>query len=193
MADWTPGTPVHLTTDRFIIRSTTPKDITPKFLKWQNDRELRIGQNQRGPKMDRVKMLNVLSKNDNARRFLLLITTRLGNAPIGFFAANVAPTDKVAETTVVIGDRNWWGKGVVTEARARLVDFLFDEVGLNKVMGRPHARNLPSIFNYRAQGFKCEGILRQQMTSIVDGESIDQMVFSMLRDEWKALKEKGKT
>jgi len=182
---WTSEKAVRLTTKRFIIRSMVAGDVTPTFLRWQNDSELRAGQNLRAPRITRDVALKTVKSADNARRFYLLICASIAETPIGFFAVNIDASNKVGETIVVIGDRHWWGKSVVTEARAALLDFLFDEVGLRKVVGKPHARNLASLFNYRAQGFTCEGVLRDQLMSVADGTPLDQMVFGLLRDEWQ--------
>ena len=189
---WKPKDPVRLTTRRFVIRSMTARDVTPTFLRWQNDRELRAGQNLHAPRVTREIALKTIKSADNARRFYLLICATIAETPIGFFGVNADHADGFAETIVVIGDRHWWGKSVVTEARAALLDFLFDEVGMRKVLGKPHARNLASVFNYRVQGFNCEGVLREQLKSVADGTPLDQMVFGLLRDDWQASKEAAK-
>ena len=72
------------------------------------------------------------------------------------------------------------------ETRATLLDFLFDQMDLHKVTGRPHGRNFSSIYNYKALGFHCEAVLREQMRSIKDDQRLDQLIFGMLRDEWHA-------
>lgn len=94
------------------------------------------------------------------------------------------PVHRCGETSVVIGDQAYWGKNVVIEARTALLNFLFDRVGLHKILGRPHGRNFSSIFNYKAQGFRCEGILKEQMRSIKDGERLDQLIFGITKKEW---------
>jgi len=182
---WTPGTPVRLTTRRFILRSMTQADVGRDFLRWQRDEELCIGQNLPPRKTTRQSALRSLQKADNRRVFYLMICASIGELPIGFYAVRADTTNRVAETIVVIGDKKYWGKGVVLETRAALIDFLFDELGMHKIIGRPHARNLASVFNYKAQGFNCEAVLRQQLTSVVDGSRLDQLVFALLRDDWR--------
>ena len=60
------------------------------------------------------------------------------------------------------------GKNIVIEARSAILDFLFDELKMHKVLGKPHGRNFSSIFNYKAMGFACEAVLREQMLAIDD-------------------------
>ena len=54
-----------------------------------------------------------------------------------------------------------------------------------KVYGRVDGRNMASIFNYKAQGFTNEAILRQHSQG-ADGERHDLLTFGMLRAEWMA-------
>ena len=183
---WASGQPVRLTTKRFVIRSMVPKDINATFLKWQSDRELRAGQNQKPGKVGRDEAFKILRRADNAAVFYLMIGASVAELPVGFFGITADMSDRYAETFVVIGNRDYWGKGTVLEARAALLDFLFDDLGMHKVLGRVHGRNLPSIFNYKAQGFTCEAVLREQLTSATDGSRLDQLVFAILAEEWRA-------
>jgi RimJ/RimL family protein N-acetyltransferase len=96
----------------------------------------------------------------------------------------------VAGFNLVIGDKSYWGKGVVNEVRASLLDEFFERQGIEKAFGTPLARNFPAVFNYKAQGWKLEGVLRGQCKSIVDGSRLDQYHFGMLRDEWRARRRK---
>ncbi len=57
------------------------------------------------------------------------------------------------------------------------------EMKVAKVYGRLHARNHASIFNYKAQGFTCEAILRRHEVG-PDGERRDMLMFGLLREEW---------
>ena len=83
----------------------------------------------------------------------------------------------------MIGDRENWAKKVVPEARSGLLVFLFGTLSLHKVWGAVYTRNLSAVFNYKAMGFHCEGILRQEALSR-DGSWLDIYRFSLLRSEW---------
>jgi RimJ/RimL family protein N-acetyltransferase len=85
---------------------------------------------------------------------------------------------------VLLGERDWWGRHVVVETRAAILDFLFERAGMEKVAGRPFTRNVAAVASYNAMGFRCEGILRSQMRCF-DGSRLDQYFFAMLRDEWR--------
>ena len=93
---------------------------------------------------------------------------------------------RTANFNVLIGEKDYWGQKVINETRAALLDFLFTQRGVEKAYGRPLARNFPAVFNYQAQGWRLEGVLRGQAKSVVDGSRLDQYHFGMLATEWLA-------
>ena len=189
---WTPGSPVNLTSRRFRIRSITPNDIGGPFMRWQRDRDILEGLNQHRAPYTRNDLVKTMRRMDNKRKFTLIIEPALGGPPIGYFIVGVDPNDQRAETTIVIGDKNWWGKGVVTEARARLLDFLFDDADIEKVTGHPHGRNLASIFNYKSMGFRCEAVLKDHLKNAYGEGRLDGLIFAILADEWRQVRDKFK-
>jgi RimJ/RimL family protein N-acetyltransferase len=106
---------------------------------------------------------------------------------IGFIMVFLDPYNRIARTAATIGDKAFWGKEVVLECRAAVLGFLFDEMGVHKVWGRVNTRNIPSVFNYKAQGFVCEGVMREHGRK-PDGSRVDQYLFGLLRKDWVAAK-----
>jgi RimJ/RimL family protein N-acetyltransferase len=64
-----------------------------------------------------------------------------------------------------------------------LINYLFQVVGLNKVMADTGAFNHASIALLRSLGFRQEGCLRQHQ--LLDGVLHDQLLFSVLAEEWQ--------
>lgn len=190
MIDWTPHQPLVLETERFIVRSLAPAGITEAYISWWNDEEVQTGLGQAPRGWGRAEAVQHVKRFDNNTRFHLGIHVRGEGTLIGFIAIFLEGQGR-ALTNIVIGDKSYWGKGVVLEVRARVLDFIFDHLGLEKVHGRLIARNFPSICNYHAQGFTCEGVLRSHDTA-PDGSRADICLFGLLREEWQARKGSGK-
>lgn len=57
--------------------------------------------------------------------------------------------------------RNWWHRGIMSEALGAVLDFFFDEVGVNRVESRHDPDNPNSGAVMRKCGMKYEGTLRQ--------------------------------
>lgn len=58
-------------------------------------------------------------------------------------------------------------------------------------LGRPLARNFPAVFNYRAQGWRLEGILKAHRRVHDSERRLDQYEFGLTKAEWIDLKRKG--
>lgn len=183
---WQPGALLTLHTERLTLRSMCREDVSPAMADWLADPEVMLGLNMPQRLMSRAQAVRWVLDFDNRQRFFLGIHVRPDGPLIGFFTVHCDPHTRCGETAVVVGDKAWWGKNVVREARAALLDFLFDTLALHKVLGRPHGRNFASIFNYKAMGFRCEAVLREQLLAIDDESRLDQLVFGMLRSEWLA-------
>lgn len=187
-APWKLGQPLQLETAHYIVRSMKPEDVTPDYLAWTQDEEIMYGVNSSPGRMTMTDLHRYVAKFNNRTSFHLGVFLKESGRLIGFYSIYWERRHNIAGTNVVIGDRDYWGKGVVLETRAAIIDFLFDRLKVAKVWGSPMARNIPSVFNYRAQGFKCEGVLRSHRVS-PKGERLDQFMFGLFPDEWKKVKE----
>jgi ribosomal-protein-alanine N-acetyltransferase len=167
---WEPGALLELRTERFVLRTMTREDVTDTFIGWIADPAVMLGMNLPRRRLSRAQAVRWVLSHDNRSRFFVAICLAGDGTQIGFFTIDCNLQHRVAETSVVIGDRAWWGKNVVIETRSALLDFLFGSVGMHEVLGRPHGRNFSSIYNYQAMGFQCEGVLREQMRSIGDDD-----------------------
>lgn len=82
----------------------------------------------------------------------------------------------------------WYGKafqrtGLNRNCKQLLLQFAFEEWGVERVELRADAKNAPSINAMKAIGCTVEGILRSNMT-IEAGGRRDSIVLSILKDEW---------
>ena len=156
---WKLGKPVILKTENYILRSLTPSDVNKKYIGWNRDPE--VMENVELPmNLPPQQLVRFVQTFNNSNRLHIGIFCKKGDLFIGYFNIFCDFKNRNARTAVVIGDRDYWGKKVVLETRAVILDFLFYVMGMHKVWGAIYARNLPSLFNYKAQGFTCEGVLR---------------------------------
>ena len=187
---WMPGEPVRLETPRFIVRSLEMKDVSERMARWASDPEImELVAPDAGP-MTVLQLKRQIKGFNNKASFILGIFNRDDALHIGNYRVYCNPKNRSAQTNVVIGDRAFWGQGVAIETRAAILDFLFSPMNIEKVWGVPYARNFASLFNYKAQGFRCEGIMLQNHR-LADGTRIDQYYFGLMRDEWLRQRDAG--
>ena len=84
--------------------------------------------------------------------------------------------------------RRWWGTAVNPEAKLLLLAHCFDDCGFGRVKIQTDARNLHSQAAIAKLGAQREGVLRRH-TRREDGTFRDTVVYSILADEWPAVRD----
>ncbi len=72
----------------------------------------------------------------------------------------------------------YWGRGYATEAARRVLDYAFDEMGLNRVEASHMTRNPASGRVMQKLGMQFEGIRREAV--LKDGVPVDLAVYAVL-------------
>lgn len=179
---WRFGTPLRLASANYVLTSIDPKTIPEEFVDWFADPEVMRFMND-PTNMTKDQLSKYFSTYNNKTRFALAITEKATQKPIGIFKIYIEAYNNHAHTSVLIGDKSYWGKGVVLEIRERAIAFLFQGIRLNKICGYVRGRNFPALFNYTKQKFTKEGIRKQHMRNH-EGGLDDVVEFALMRDEW---------
>jgi len=170
-------------TPSYRVGPLTAPDVDSRFVGWFTDSELAASANL--PRItDRDQCLRWAAGIERSGNLILVIRSKAEERAVGFFLVFLDRANALARTAVILGERDHWGRGVVLECRSALLDFLFERLGVHKVWGRVNTRNLPSVFNYKAQGFAVEGVLRRYAPDPEGGRG-DQYLFGLLRSEWR--------
>ncbi len=113
--------------------------------------------------------------------FRWAIVLKSSNEAIGSLSA--VPDEKTdsAELGWCIG-RPWWGRGIMPEAGAAVIAYLFDRAGLNRVAAKHDVRNPKSGRVMQKLGMTKEGVLRQ--AGRCNAGLGDVAVYSILRSEY---------
>jgi [ribosomal protein S5]-alanine N-acetyltransferase len=178
------GRPVLLTTKRFALRSLKPADASQRWISWLKDPEVMGPLNAPIRAWTAQELMAHIASANNNERYLVGIFDSASDVQIGFYMIDVDPFHRRATFNVVIGEKSWWGKCVINETRAALLDEFFNNRGVEKAAGMPFARNFPAVFNYKAQGWRHEGTLRGHCLSVAGGSRLDQFQFGLTKDEW---------
>jgi ribosomal-protein-alanine N-acetyltransferase len=101
----------------------------------------------------------------------------IGNCTLFHFNA----VSRRAEVGYALG-RPWWGMGYMHEALRTLLNYAFDDLGLNRLEADIDPRNLASARSLARLGFRKEGHLRQRW--IVNDEVSDTDLYGLLRADW---------
>lgn len=81
---------------------------------------------------------------------------------------------------IMIGDKEYWGKGYGSDALKVLIKFIFEEVNMNKIKLNVFSFNNRAIACYKKVGFKEEGILKKEIYR--NGRYHDEIIMAMFKD-----------
>ena len=102
---------------------------------------------------------------------------------IGIFQVRqLEPGFGTAEWGFAMGS-SFWGSGIFLDAAALVVDFAFDVVGTRRLEARAATANGRGNGALRKVGAVQEGVLRKSF--LRDGEYLDQILWTILDDDWR--------
>ena len=167
------------------LRAIEREDID-RFVRWFNDPEVRRYLLMYEP-MSRAKeerwFEERLSRKDD---IILAIEVRewdrwvhIGNVGLH----RIDWKNRVATLGIVIGEKEYWGKGYGTEAVRTMLRYAFHELGLNRVELETYSFNPRAQRCYQKAGFVREGVRRQALYR--DGEFHDVITMGILRSEFE--------
>ncbi|MBA2735855.1 MAG: GNAT family N-acetyltransferase [Pyrinomonadaceae bacterium] len=122
--------------------------------------------------------LTEFAKNGSFSASIILEEKFIG--AVGFHNLNL--TNKSAHTGYWLA-KEAQGKGIMTRCCRVLFNYLFDDVGLNRIQINCNIQNVKSRAIPERLGFKLEGIHRQ--VEWLNEEFRDWAVYAMLKEDWK--------
>jgi len=154
----------RIETERLILRPFTMDDVEAMFHNWASDAEVTkylTWPAHSSVEVSKMVLSDWVSHYGEDTYYQWAIVPKELGQPIGSISV-VARND--AAELVHIGyciGRNWWHQGYTSEALKAVMDFFFDEVGVNRVETR-HDPNNPNSGRVMVKcGMKFEGTLRQ--------------------------------
>ena len=173
-------------TERLILRQARREDAEPMFRNWASDPE--VTKYLTWPTYEKVETAHQIldlwaSEYEKPDYYQWMIELKEIGEPIGSISV-VRQNERVEEAEIgyCIG-RRWWHQGVTSEALAAVIDWLFAEVGMNRVAARHDPNNPHSGGVMRKCGMTYEGTMR---SADRNNQGIcDTAQYAILRNEWE--------
>ena len=168
------------------LRAVEKKDLE-EIMKWINNIEVTKYLSSFIFPVSRMEEEKYLEKmmNRNDKQKNLVIETKEGNYIGQITLDNIDWKNRNAELGIVIGNKEYWGKGYGTDAIKILLDHTFNEINLYKVYLRVFDYNQRGVRCYEKCGFKEEGRLRKGQ--FYGGKYYDVILMGILKDEFEKM------
>ncbi len=155
----------HIETSRLLLRPLELEDVSQAYVDWLNDPRV----NQFLETRHRVQTLEscvdfVAKSNDSACEHLFGVFSgqtgkHIGNAKLG----QVNHEHGRGQISLVIGEREEWGKGLGREIVQALTCYGFRDLGLERLEAGCYDSNLASLRTFLSVGYVVEGFFRSHV------------------------------
>jgi [ribosomal protein S5]-alanine N-acetyltransferase len=176
-----------LLSNRIGLKKLTLNDVNLEYLSWINDKEV-------------TKFLETGSfptSLDELKDYVLNISQNINDIFLGVFdikdnkekhIGNVKLTNinwihRTAEFGIMIGDKNYWGKGYGREVTSTMVKYGFEALNLRKIYLGVFGSHNSAIYAYQKAGFEIESIMKEHL--FLEGKYDDKVWMSIFNKNFK--------
>lgn len=174
-------------TERLTLRKFVFEDANAMYENWAKDE--RVTKYLTWPPHENLETTRyVLSlwcndyKNDNFYQWAIIFE---GKVVGSISVVRISDENELAELGYCIG-HDYWGKGIMSECVKAVTDFLFSQVGVNRVCICHAVKNPASGMVAKKCNFSFEGTHKEEFKSQW-GEYLDISYYAIVKKEWENL------
>jgi RimJ/RimL family protein N-acetyltransferase len=176
--------------ERIFLRPFSRDDL-PYIQKWSNDAELRrlIGEVAPMSRADTEKWYRELLADKD--RVWFAIVLKRGDRVIGEAGLlRMFRPWRTTDMTIIIGEKDEWGRGYGTEVGHLLLHYAFRQLGFHRISIGVVGFNKRALKFWESLGFKKEGVQRDEY--FYDNAYSDGIMMSILENEFRKSTENKK-
>jgi len=166
------------------LRGITPEDVNKEYIGWLNDFEITKDISTGLFPLshdDVVKYVKQIIQNKNEVMFAIICKKEqkhIGNIKLG----DINWVHRRAYLGLLIGNKNYWGKGYATEACDLIVWYAFNRLNIHKLSVALSEDNVSALKVYKKLGFQIEGTRKQECYK--EGKYFDAIDMGILQHEY---------
>ncbi|MEI8201319.1 MAG: GNAT family N-acetyltransferase [Eubacteriales bacterium] len=173
-------------TERLILRPFTMADADPMYRNWASDPEVTkylTWPTHSSMEVSEKVLESWCPLNEDMENYQWAIVLKEINEPIGSIAVVKLNNDVESADIGYCMGRNWWGQDIMPEALKAIIDFLFNEVGFNRIAAAHDVNNPKSGRVMQKAGMTYEGTWRAAGRNNIG--RVDEAWYSILKDEYR--------
>ncbi|MBC7381837.1 MAG: GNAT family N-acetyltransferase [Bacteroidia bacterium] len=167
------------------LREVRESDVNDNYYAWLNNSEVnqyletRYYPRSKANIADYVKHMDGLSNEIFFAMCDKKTNKHIGNIKIG----PINWIHRYGDISLLIGDQDFWGKGIATEAIRLVTEFGFFTLNLHKIKAGCYEQNVGSAKAFEKVGFIKEGLLKKQW--MVKGKYYDEILLGLCIEDYK--------
>ncbi|GIW07601.1 MAG: hypothetical protein KatS3mg060_2406 [Dehalococcoidia bacterium] len=171
--------------ERIYLRPLELTDATAEYVRWLNDADVtRYLDTGKYPATRETVREYIRSFQGSRTNLAFAIVDRATGRHIGNVTLNhIDPIHRTADTGIMIGSKQFWGRGIAYEAWSLLLGYAFDRLNLRKIIAGAVRDNVASIRTLQKLGFVIEGTFREEKW--VEGRYVDTVRLGLFREAFR--------
>lgn len=170
--------------DEIYLRPLNLEDLGSDYGTWLNDPDITsYNSHGRFPMTEKKLVQYINDVNSSNSNLILAIVSKKLNKHIGNISLqNINWIDRNAEIAFLLGDKNFWGKGIMHQAGKMLIKHGFEVLNLHRIycgtsMDNLGMQKLANKLNMKKEGLRKEAIFKK-------GQYFDIVEFGILSSDW---------
>lgn len=166
-----------------MLKLLNESDVGEGYMTWMSDPEVTkyLESRWQSHTLDSLRSF-VRTVNDGSTNFLFGIfdvkeKRHIGNIKIG----PIHPIHRYGDIGLIIGEKDYWGRGIATMAISLIVEYAFAELNLHKVTASMYEPNQGSYRAFLKNGFNEIG--RRKSHCFSQGEYVDLIILEKIKPE----------
>lgn len=173
---------------RISLHAFTASDVTEDspYASWLNDLTLdyHTERNFFPHSLESLKAFVAEAEASDSTLLLGIYVNESGDHVGNISLKNIDFQHRSAEIAYLLGNKEYAGRGIATEAVRMLTCFGFTKLSLDRIEAGSNAANVGSVRVLEKAGFRQEGVQRGKL--LLNNERQDVVLFGALRSEWMA-------
>lgn len=167
------------------LRPLLRQDIEGEYINWLNDAEVNAHNGHHVYPYNRELALQYIAGTADQRENLVLAVVTKAGLHIGNVSLqNIDPIHRSAEFAILLGDKNYWGRGIGEEVARLILHHGFTVLNLHRIYCGTIASNEAMQKLAQKLGMREEG--RRRESFFKEGSYIDVVEYGLLEKEFRA-------
>lgn len=162
------------------LKPLTSSNVSPNYLSWlENDNINRFLESRFNIPKNTDEILNFI-ENCNSNPNIHLYGIFQEGVHVGNIKLEKNPYHSRGDIGLIIGEQDYWGKGIASDAIKLISDWAFKNLALHKITAGAYSSNIGSIKAFKKNDFVVEAVLKEHCISS-NGDRVDVVLLGKLK------------